>query len=751
MTSRATRIIRVRRKRVHEQAVDQETSGITGLSKFMSFNYYQAIMRFKRFGLSVILLALTIGVQAKVQLVPGEELQPADKHQRAVDIITHITTAYHYKQTDLDDAMSEKIFKNYFDSLDPNRSYFTQQDIEQFSNYRDRMDDALRDKDLQIAFEIFKTYRQRVKERVEYATGLLDEQFNFERDESYRYDRQDMPWPKNEAELHETWRKRVKNDYLLLKLAEKPAEEIKKTLRDRYDRIVTNTFQLNADDVFQTFVNAYTTAIEPHTAYFSPRTSENFDISMRLSLEGIGAVLTSETEYTEVQRIVTGGPADASGKLHANDRIIGVGQGKEGEIKDVIGWRLDDVVDLIRGPKGTTVRLEILPKGIGPEGPSKTIELTRNKINLEQQAAQSRVLDLDNSDARIGVIELPTFYMDFAAHARGEEDYRSTTRDVRKLITKLQKEKNIDGLIIDLRGNGGGSLTEALELTGLFIGGGPVVQTKDSSGRIEVNDDPDPDVFYRGPLAVLVDRNSASASEIFAGAIQDYNRGIIIGEPTFGKGTVQNIIDLSRFDDSSDTELGRLKTTIAQFFRISGGSNQYRGVVPDIEYPTARLSEDYGERAYDNALPWDNIEPAQYEPARAPTEKFKAARQSHEERVDDNEQFNALIKRTKYLEKEREDKTVSLNLDKRRSEREKLLAEQDELDAEYRNAMGLNIEENEDSGNGEESGAKDEQEQPDVLLREAGRILNDLIVPPDEMPERLHADQKSTAAQQPGM
>lgn len=708
-------------------------------------------MRFKRFGLSVILLALTVGVQAKVQLVPSEELQPADKHQRAVDIITHITTAYHYKQTELDDAMSEKIFENYFDSLDPNRSYFTQQDIEQFSDYRDRMDDALRDKNLQIAFDIFKTYRQRVEERVEYATDLLDEQFNFDREEKYRYDRQDMPWPKNEAELRETWRKRVKNDYLLLKLADKPAEEIKKTLRDRYDRIVTNTFQLNADDVFQTFVNAYTTAIEPHTAYFSPRTSENFDISMRLSLEGIGAVLTSETEYTEVQRIVTGGPADVSGKLHANDRIIGVGQGKDGEIKDVIGWRLDDVVDLIRGPKGTTVRLEILPKGIGPEGPSKTIKLTRNKIKLEQQAAQSRVLDLENSDTRIGVIELPTFYMDFAAHARGEENYRSTTRDVRKLITELKKEKNIDGLIVDLRGNGGGSLTEALELTGLFIGGGPVVQTKDSSGRVEVNDDPDPGLFYRGPLAVLVDRNSASASEIFAGAIQDYNRGIIIGEPTFGKGTVQNIIDLSRFDDSSDSELGRLKTTIAQFFRISGGSNQYRGIIPDIQYPTARLSEDYGERAYDNALPWDSIDPAKYEPARAPTDKFKAARQSHEERVTENKQFNALIKRTKYLEEERADKTVSLQLDKRRSEREKLLAEQEELDAEYRNAMGLNIEESEDSDNGNEDEAKKEKDQPDVLLREAGRILNDLIVPPGEIPERLHADQKSTAAQQPGM
>ena len=698
-------------------------------------------MRSLRYSITLLLLVLLTSVRAEVQLVPAEELKPADKHERAIDIITHITTAYHYKQTELDDDMSEKIFKNYFDSLDPNRSYFTRKDIEEYANYRTRMDDVLRDKNLGIAFDIFKTYRQRVRERVNYAIELLDQEPDFTRDESYRYDRQDTPWPANEAELKETWRKRVKNDYLLLKLADKPEEEIRKTLRDRYDRIITSSYQLDADDVFQTFVNAYTTAIEPHTAYFSPRTSENFDISMRLSLEGIGAVLSGETDYTEVQRIVTGGPADLSGELHAKDKIIGVAQGKEGEMVDVIGWRLDDVVDLIRGPKGTIVRLEILPKGIGPEGPSKTIQLERNKIKLEQQAAKSRIIELDKADSRIGVIDVPAFYMDFAAHARGEEDYRSTTRDVRKLISEL-KEQNVDGIVVDLRGNGGGSLTEALELTGLFIAGGPIVQTKDSTGRIEVNKDPDPEVFYRGPLAVLVDRNSASASEIFAGAIQDYRRGIIIGEPTFGKGTVQNIIDLSRFDDSSDAELGRLKTTIAQFFRISGGSNQHRGVVPDILYPTAELSEDYGERAYENALPWDSVQPAKFEPAAAPIDKFRAARQHHKERIQDDPRFNALLKRTRFLEKERVNKTVSLNIETRREEREKLLAEQEQLDEEYRAALGLNIEEDTD----EDAAAEDDNEdRPDVLLREAARILNDLIVPPAEMPRRLHADQQSAS------
>ncbi|MCS3902502.1 carboxyl-terminal processing protease [Methylohalomonas lacus] len=690
--------------------------------------------------LSVCLVLAHAPLHAEVRLVDADQLQAREKHQRAIDIITHIATTYHYRQTELDDAMSKKIFDNYFDSLDPNRSFLTHSDIERFSDYRTRMDDAMRDGELGIAFDIFKHYRQCVKERVDYALSQLDQEFDFDTDERYRYDRQEMPWPENDAELRDIWDKRIKNDYLLLKLTDKSPDDIRETLRKRYERIVTSTFQLKADDVFQTFVNAYTTAIEPHTAYFSPRTSENFDISMRLSLEGIGAVLSGETDYTEVQRIVTGGPADMSGELEAEDRIIGVAQGEEGEMVDVIGWRLDDVVDLIRGPKGSIVRLEVLPKGMGPGGPTKTIELERNKIKLEQQAAKSEVLELDGTSSRVGVIDIPTFYMDFAAHQRGDKDYRSTTRDVRKLIDEL-RDKNVDGLVIDLRGNGGGSLTEALELTGLFISGGPIVQTKDSSGRIEVNEDPDPELFYQGPLAVLVDRNSASASEIFAGAIQDYKRGIVIGEPTFGKGTVQNIIDLSRFDNQGDEELGRLKTTIAQFFRISGGSNQHRGVVPDIVYPTAHRAEDSGERSYENALPWDSVRPAKFEPAAAPTDKFDVVRDRHEQRIADNESFAALLERTRFLEQQREDKTVSLNLEKRKQERERLEAEQEELDEQYHNSLGMELEPEDDSDSKEEG----DSDKPDILLREAARILNDLIVPTDELPKQLHADKKASA------
>lgn len=695
-----------------------------------------------RYGFVILVLLFAAGARAEVQLVPESDLHAAEKHQQAIDIITHILTAYHYRKTELDDAMSKKIFTNYFDSLDPNRSFFTLEDVNQFSEYRTELDDALRNENLAVFYDIFKMYRQRVKQRIDYALSQLDREFNFEEKERYRYDRTDMPWPSSEAEIHEIWDKRIKNDYLLLKLSDKPEDEIRKTLHDRYERMVTSTFQLNANDVFQTFVNAYTTAVEPHTAYFSPRTSENFDISMSLSLEGIGAVLSAETDYTEVERIVTGGPADLSNELEAGDRIIGVAQGKDGEMLDVIGWRLDDVVDLIRGPKDSVVRLEILPKDMAPGSHTKTIELVRNKIKLEQQAAQSHIIDLEGSTSKIGVIDVPTFYMDFAAYARGDENYRSTTRDVRELIAELQ-EQGIDGLVIDLRGNGGGSLTEALELTGLFISGGPIVQTRDASGYIEIDIDPDPGIFYKGPLAVLVDRNSASASEIFAGAIQDYRRGIIIGEPTFGKGTVQNIIDLNRFDDSIDAELGRLKTTIAQFFRVSGSSNQHRGVIPDIIYPTAHVTDEYGERAYDNALPWDSIRPAHFEPAVAPVERFDLVREQHKKRIANNESFKALLKRTEFVQQLREGNTVSLNLEIRREERDRLQAEQEELDEEYRASLGLDIESEDDAEEDNE-----EADKPDILLREAARILNDLIVPWEQSPKQLHAERKSAAMTQ---
>lgn len=679
---------------------------------------------------STALVVISTGVLAEIRTVSISELEPENKHIRASELITHILTTYHYKKTELDDNLSSSIYRHYLENLDQNKAYFIKPDIEEFEPYRFKIDDAIMKSDLSPAYNIFKRYRQRVDERIDFALKTLEQKFDFTIDETYRFDRRDDAWSSSRKELDELWRKRVKNDYLNLQLTKKKDDEIKKTLSARYERIRSSTFQLNSNDVFQSFINAYTTSIEPHTAYFSPRTSENFDISMRLSLEGIGAVLRAENDYTQVVKVITGGPADLSGQINADDRIVGVGQDKDGKIMDVIGWRLDDVVDQIRGKKGTVIKLEILPKGVGPEGPSKIVMLTREKIKLEEQDASSSIIELPESNTKIGVIDLPTFYIDFAAQAEGKKDYKSTSRDVRKLIKEMLKE-NIDGLIVDLRNNGGGSLSEALELTGLFIDRGPVVQTKDASGRVDINYDPEPGISYPGPLAVLVDRNSASASEIFAGAIQDYRRGIIVGEPTFGKGTVQNVIDLNRFIKESNEDHGRLKTTIAQFFRVSGGSNQYKGVIPDIVFPTADDSSDQGERAYENALPWDQVKAARYYPASAPIDSFIIAKEEHEKRIKENKLFQLLMDDVNLQREASDRKEIPLLQSKRKAEREKILAAKKDIQNAMRAEKGLPPLKDDEEIDLAEADEENEEDKPiDILLNETAAILNDLIKPP---------------------
>ena len=446
----------------------------------------------------LLLMAPAAIVGAAPPIVTDEELQAWERHDRAALIITHIMDKYHYRKEPLDDVLSSRILDSYLESLDGNRSFFLQKDITDFERYRYLLDEAIEDPDLEPAYAIFKVYRQRVDERSAYARSVLEDEFDFSIDEDYMFDRRESDWAQTEQELNAIWRKKVKNDYLMLLLADKEDDEIKEILGKRYARFRTSTFQLNSNDVFQSFINAYTIAVEPHTFYFTPRSSENFDITMRLSLEGIGAVLRAEQDYTVVQRIIPGGPAELGGQLQASDKITGVGQGDQGEITDVVGWRLDDVVDMIRGPKGSVVRLEILSERDGFTGNGKIISITRDEIRLEEQAAQSEVIDLE-SGGQIGVITVPAFYSDFPAQAQGKKDYRSTTRDVRRLLAGF-KEKNLDGLLIDLRGNGGGSLLEALELTGLFIESGPIIQTRDYSGKIEINSDPDPDIAYGGPL-----------------------------------------------------------------------------------------------------------------------------------------------------------------------------------------------------------------------------------------------------------
>ena len=566
-------------------------------------------------------------------------------HDRTLKLINYFVERYHYRKTKLDDLLSSQILDRYLNALDVNRSYFLANDIEFFESYRYELDDYLNAQDSEPLFGIFNVYRSRVLNRIDYALDLLETPFDFSVDEVYPFDRTKAPWAVDSADLDDLWRRRVKNDYLVLKLEGKTHSEIAKTLKDRYQQQKRRISQLSSQDVFQIIVNAYMSAIEPHTGYFSPRATENFKIRMSLSLEGIGAVLQAQNEFTVVQRVVPGGPAEFEGSLRAGDRIVGVGQGDTEPVVDVIGWRLDDVVDLIRGPKGSIVRLQIRPDPKTGNSESRILALTRDEIKLEEQAAQSTLLAVRDTEQvrRIGVIDIPTFYVDFDARSRGDADYRSTTRDVRRLITELENE-GIDGLIIDLRGNGGGALAEATALTGLFIDSGPVVQVRDARGRTRVNRDPSDGLAYAGPLAVIVDRDSASASEIFSGAIQDYHRGIIVGEPTYGKGTVQNLIDLDRYSQDPEQSLGQLKLTIAQFFRITGASTQHRGVVPDIVLPSRGPDLPYGEKALENALPFAEIDAAIFSQVSNdhPTYDLDQLRKIHNARVLSDPDFSYL-------------------------------------------------------------------------------------------------------------
>jgi len=677
--------------------------------------------------LSAIILATSVlPAQAEEKTVGLSDLFPSDRQTRTTLVINKVLERFHYRSFKLDDEFARNTIVNYFEDLDPNKSFFLERDVERFTRGADRLDDDLDRGKLDTAFDVFRVYRMRVDSRIEYALSLLDRPFDFNKSESYQFDREDAGWPKNESEVQEIWRKRVKYDYLTLKLADKTDDEIREQLRKRYEGITRRIHQFTADDVYQAFVNAYTRTLEPHTSYMSPSTSENFDISMRLKLEGIGAVLSADNEYTVIQRTIPGGPARQSGQIHAGDQIFGVAQGLDGEMEDVVGWRLQDVVDKIRGPKGSVVRLLIMPKSDGTGGPTREVKLVRNEIQLEDQAANSYVIDGPENapSTRIGVIEVPAFYRDFRAESEGNRNFTSTTRDVRKLILDLTRD-DIDGLVVDLRGNGGGSLTEATSLTGLFIDEGPVVQVKDSLGKVEVEVDPDPGVAYTGPLAVLVDRNSASASEIFAGAIQDYGRGIIIGEPTFGKGTVQTLIDLDRYVPGENADLGRLRLTMAEFFRVSGGSTQLRGVEPDIRFEFGLDLDDHGERSLENALPWARIRPAIY--ARYKDTDLNRLRQRSASRIAADDGFRMLSSRGQLLSEINRQDVVSLRETERRVEserRDKIIKEERDRFLRQRGITPVD----EDADNVDEDALEAQQKIIErIQAEEAARILADVI------------------------
>lgn len=685
--------------------------------------------RFKSYFIAfVALLAVAAGTQAKVIPTDPTELTASSDHLRATELIVQFLRRYHYRNRKLDDEHSEGILVQYLEALDPNRSYFLASDIEEFQKYRHQLDDALRDAELNPAFVIFKRLRQRLEQRVEFAIDRLNDKFDFGISEEFVPDRSEAAWAKNETELDEIWRKRVKDDALNLTLADRSADEVVEVLQNRYQRLADRIGQFTSDDVYQMFINAYTATIEPHTSYFSKRASDNFKIRMSLSLEGIGAALQTENEYTVVRRVIPGGPADLNGQLATDDRITGVAQGKE-SVVDVVGWRLGDVVELIRGPKGTVVKLEVLPKGNPPDGASKIITLVRNKIRLEEQAAQSEQLEAktDYGVFNIAVIDVPTFYTDFEGRERGDKNFRSTTRDVRKILADLAADA-IDGIIIDLRGNGGGSLAEATELTGLFINSGPVVQVRDSSGRININEDPDPEISYSGPLAVMVDRNSASASEIFAGAMQDYNRAVIIGEPTFGKGTVQRLVDLNRFAKFDGENLGQLKFTIAQFFRINGDSTQHRGVVPDIIFPTAIDSQDQGERSLEHALPWASVRPASYTIGGVSEKILDTAQINHQSRIKNHPGFSYLIGEAEALRDARAREVISLLESERRGLRDHRVNGTLERLNLYRKSQGLRkLKDFDDQEDDVDRAPTDNTDADNILRGEASRILADIV------------------------
>jgi len=684
-----------------------------------------------------IFVSATIWASAQ----PTEQIlfKPSLDQRLRSNLATKFLANWHYKDTRLDDELSEKIFYRYLDLLDPNYSFFLASDVETFAPYRLHMDDALQHSNPAPAYEMFNVYVDRVHERVAFAREQLKIPMDFTIDEIYLWDRTDVKWAENVAGLDEFWRHRVKNDFLRLRLAGKEDEDIIETLDDRYKNLDRRITELDSDDIFQFFMNAFAQSIEPHTAYMSPRSSENFEISMRLSLEGIGALLGRENEYTSIARVVPGGPADKDGRLKAGDRITAVGQGREGKMEDVIGWRIDDVVDRIRGAKLTVVRLEVLPEEAGIDGQTTIIDIVRDEVKLEEQAAKSRIIEIPGEEEemiKVGVIDLPVFYLDFNGRARNLPDYRSSTRDVKKLIDEMKAE-GVRGLVVDLRNNGGGSLLEATTLTGLFIDEGPVVQVRNSSGRISTEEDTDPGMTWDGPLAVLVNRYSASASEIFAAAIQDYGRGLVIGETTFGKGTVQNLVDLDDYAPSTDTgKMGQLKITMAQFFRVNGGSTQNRGVEPDIQFPSAGDPEDYGERSLDNALPWTSIAAASFEREGDLDRMVAVADFRYQGRVTVDQEFGWLLSDVAEYNQNKDKKEISLLESIRRDELDEAEVKSKARKA-ARESNGPLVDDADTLAEGgepleatvdEDGDTTEEDDRPDLLLRESARIVVDMIL-----------------------
>jgi carboxyl-terminal processing protease len=666
------------------------------------------------------LLVLTGSAQAPANTqLPAGSVVPSERHRAVARRVGSMLEGMHYSGNKLDDRLSAIVYTRYLESIDSQHTSLLAADITDFDQYKLRFDDMIRSGDVDPAFAIFTRFQQRNRERIKFAIAQLDKEPDWTLNETFEFNREKAPWAATPAELDEFWRKRVKNDELSLLLTGKSWDESAKLLKKRYETTLKRIDQISADDVFESLMNSYARAYDPHSSYFSPRSSEEYRIQMSLNYDGIGASLQLVDDYVTIMNVIEGGPAAVAGTLTVKDRITGVGQGKEGPVTDVLGWRIDDVVQLIRGRAGTQVRLQVLPAGAGPGTPEKTLEFTRNKVTLEAQAAQKelRTIKRGDKEIRVGVINVPAFYQDVEAQNSGDKDFRSTTRDVRRLINELKAEK-IDGLVLDLRGNGGGYLPEATALTGLFIDKGPVVQLKVTTGELEVQDDPESGVAYSGPLAVLVDRFSASASEIFAGALQDYHRATILGQRTFGKGTVQNLVPLDRW--SPKPVNGQLTVTIGKFYRVTGESTQHRGVEPDVALPSQIDMEEFGESALEGALPWDRIPGVPFRSeGKAQQPNIAVLATEEKTRADRDPDYRWLVADLAAADVMRKQTSLSLNLQQRKDERERLDRERLTRENARRAAQKLPPLKNSE----ELADAK----FPDTVLDQATEVMTDMV------------------------
>lgn len=657
----------------------------------------------------------------------SQDIKPTPSQYRAEFLTARLLSSEHYRKTPINDSLSMAMYDKFIDGIDHSRLYYLASDIAEFDKYKKSFDDYLLNKQLDVPFDMYNVFRKRYKERGAYIQQLLSQAkpFDYNVDESINTDREKAPWAKSVDELNDTWRKYLKSEALDLKLIGKPDSAIISTLKDRYKNRDRALARIRTEQVFQMFMNSYAESLDPHTNYMAPTAADRFKQDMSQSLEGIGALLREEDNYIKIVEVIPGGPAFKGKQLKKEDKIMAVAQGDEGKFVDIVGWFVDDAVKLIKGPKGTVVRLQIISADAIAGTPPKEIRLVREKIKIEEQRAKKEVVMINSGKTtyKIGVVDLPLFYRDFEGAQMKEKEFSSTTRDVQRIITELKAE-NVDGIVLDLRNNGGGSLTEAISLTGLFINRGPVVQVKDSRGEIEVDSDNDPTVVYDGPLAVMVNRFSASASEIFAGAIQDYKRGVIVGEQTYGKGTVQTLYPLNQMDRTTREPLGEVKLTVAKFYRVNGSSTQIKGVKPDLELPSALKPNEYGEGSQLSALPWDQIASSKYEETGNITASLLSKlSDKHNARLESDEELKTLVKTLEEFKKARENKTVSLLESKRKIEKE---------EAEKKRAAMKKIGEDADDEEEELDGKspeepKDPKKKKDIYLQETGRILVDMI------------------------